>query len=89
MASKIYEINVFHNGRPVRDINPFLTSIDLEDGDKTADTLNRHLHGAVLRSGNRASVAHEFHLEVRDIDTAGKGRGPVLWRWAMPAAEGA
>ncbi|QKW15409.1 hypothetical protein [Verrucosispora sp. NA02020] len=87
MASKIYEINVFHNGRPVRDINPFLTAIDLEDGDKTGDTLNRHLLGAVLRSGSRRNTAHEFHLEVRDIDSDGKGRGPVLWRWAMPAEQ--
>ncbi|GGM27443.1 hypothetical protein GCM10011608_10260 [Micromonospora sonchi] len=88
MASKIYEINVFHNGRPVRDINPFLTAIDLDDASETKRDLNRHLLGAVLRSGARRDLAHEFHLEVRDIDTDGKGRGPVLWRWAMPASEG-
>lgn len=88
MASKIYEINVFHNGRPIRDVNPYLTAIDLADGDTTGTTLNRHLLGAVLRTGSRRSLAHEFHLEVRDTDTDGKGRGPVLWRWVMPAEQG-
>ncbi len=87
MASKIYEINVFQNGRPLRDINPYLTAIDLEDGENTGKELNRHLLGAVLRSGTSRSRAHEFHIEARDIDTDGKGRGPVLWRWAAPAEQ--
>ncbi|WP_328344744.1 hypothetical protein [Micromonospora sp. NBC_00421] len=88
MASKIYEITVYKDRREVRDMQPFLTSVDLEDGDTTADTLNRHLLGAVLRANAHRSDVHRFHLEARDVDRDGKGRGSVLWRWAMPAGEG-
>lgn len=88
MASKIYEIRIFKDGREARGMDPFLTSVDLEDGAATADTLNRHLLGAVLRANAHRNDAHRFHLEFRDIDDGGKGRGPVLFRWAMPAAEG-
>ncbi|MER7331731.1 MULTISPECIES: hypothetical protein [unclassified Micromonospora] len=88
MSSKIYELRVFKDGREVRGMEPFLTSVDLADGDATADTLNRHLLGSALRAGAHRSEAHRFHLEFRDIDTDGKGRGPVLFRWAMPATGG-
>lgn len=88
MASKIYEIQVFKDRREVRDMQTFLSNVDLEDGAATADSLNRHLVGAVLRANAHRSDAHRFHLEFRDIDADGKGRGPVLFRWAMPAAEG-
>lgn len=69
-------------------MGPFLSSVDLEDGTATADTLNRHLLGAVLRANAHRRDAHRFHLEFRAIDGDGKGRGPVLFRWAMPAVEG-
>lgn len=89
MASKIYEIQVFKDQRLVRDMPAFLAPVDLEDGETTKHTLNQHLLGAVLRAGSRRSDMHRFHLEFRDIDAGGKGRGSVLFRWVMPAAEDA
>ncbi|MFG2046103.1 hypothetical protein ACGFIW_01565 [Micromonospora sp. NPDC048935] len=89
MASKIYEINVFKDQRPVRDMPAFLSAVDLEDGENTERTLNQHLLGAVRRANAHRSDIHRFHLEFRDIDAGGKARGPVLFRWVMPASEDA
>lgn len=86
MPPKIYEIKVFKKDREVREINPFLTGLDLLDAEATADLLNRHLLGATLRSGARRDEEHEFHLEVRDINHEGKGAGRLLFRWVLPAA---
>lgn len=88
MAPKIYEIKVFREGRELRDsdINPFLTGLDLSEreAEKTADLLNRHLLGAVRRSGARRDDVHLFHMEVRDINHEGKGAGRPLFRWVLP-----
>lgn len=88
MASKICEIRVFKDGREVRGMQPFLTSVDLTEGESTANTLNRHLLGAALRDGSNRRDLHRYHLEFRDIDSDGKGFGRAL-RWVMPAAEDA
>ncbi|MEV0214325.1 hypothetical protein [Micromonospora sp. NPDC050695] len=89
MASKIYEISVFKDQRQVRDMPAFLAPVDLEDGATTMRTLNQHLLGAVLRANAHRTDMHRFHLEFRDIDAGGKGHGKVLFRWVMPASEGA
>lgn len=89
MVSKIYEIRVLKDGREVRDMPAFLDSIDLDDGDRTRDTLNRHVLGAALRAGAHRREIHRFHLEFRAIDGDGKGRGPVMFRHVPPAAEDA
>jgi hypothetical protein len=86
MAPKIYEIKLVKDGREVRDLDPYLTGLDLEEAETTTNRLNRHLLGAVQRSGGRRDQAHMYQLEVRDT-IAGKGAGKPLFRWALPAAE--
>ena len=58
-----------------------------DSAESTAALLNGHLYGAVLRSGGRRDEAHLFHMEVRGVDSYGKGAGQVLFRWALPAPE--
>ena len=88
MASKMYEARVYKDGRELRGEDPWLTTVDFDDGERTADKLDRHLLGAALRSGAHRTEVHRFHLEFRDIDGEGKGHGRVLFRWVPPAAEG-
>jgi hypothetical protein len=69
----------------VRDVNPYLTGLDLEEAETTTVRLDGHLLAAVQRSNSHRTEAHLFHLEVRAIDQYGKGAGQVLFRWALPA----
>jgi hypothetical protein len=83
---KLYEVRVFRVGREIRDVAPFVTTLDLDDALGTRDLLNRHVRGAAARNGAPASELHLFHLELRET-SGGRGRGDVLMRWAMPAPE--
>ena len=87
MAPRIYEIKVYKAEREIRGVNPFCAGLDLDSAESTAALLNGHLYGAVLRSGGRRDEAHLFHMEVRGVDSYGKGAGQVLFRWALPAPE--
>ncbi|MEU8158070.1 hypothetical protein AB0B94_30825 [Micromonospora sp. NPDC048986] len=85
MAAKIYEIKAFKSGREVRELNPFLTGLDFDNAEVMSDLLNRHLRGAALRDRAKREEIHLYHLEAREVDQYGKGRGQVLFRWMLPA----
>ena len=85
MASKIYEVKAFRDGREVRNVNPHLASLDLTAARSMSALLTGHLYGAVERDGKSRDEAHLYHLEVRNIDDHGQGTGRVLFRWTVPA----
>lgn len=84
MPPKIYELTVYRDGRPVRGVNPFLTSVNFDQADTAAAQLNGHLTGAARRDNAGRDDWHHYHLEGRETNRDGKPAGQVLFRWALP-----
>jgi hypothetical protein len=83
VSERIYEVRLL-KGRAETRIDPFLANIDLKEAALTGDRMRRYLLAAVARAGGERGDAHLFHLEIREIDQAGKGTGSVRFRWALP-----
>ncbi len=66
---RMYDVRVFHKGRPVQVDHEFAAYLDLNDG----DTLDPHLRFAAIRDGrDPAKAVGEYVLEIRERGRSGQ-----------------
>lgn len=84
MPQALHEIRALRQGRPVRNVEPWLAELDLNNVPLLRDVLTRHLVAVAQRSGIQDDRPHLYSLEVYAVHN-GKGYGHPLYRWALPA----